>query len=54
MDWDELRATIHPFLASEALIGVSLGCYNPEKDPSRSCGTALVELFAASPVGAAA
>jgi arginase len=47
MDWDELRATIHPFLASPALAGVSLGCYNPEKDPSRSCGTALVELFAA-------
>jgi arginase len=48
MDWDELRATIAPFLASEALVGVSLGCYNPEKDPSRGCGTALVDLFAAA------
>jgi arginase len=48
MDWDELRATISPFLESEALAGVSLGCYNPEKDPSRACGDALVELFAAA------
>ncbi len=45
MDWDELRATIHPFLASEALAGASLGCYNPEKDPGRGCGEALVALF---------
>jgi arginase len=46
MDWDELGATISPFLGSEALVGVSLGCYNPEKDPSHACGAALVELFA--------
>ncbi len=45
IDWDELRATIRPFLASAALAGVSLGCYNPEKDPRRSCGEALVALL---------
>jgi arginase len=42
MTWDELRAVIAPLLASPALIGASLACYNPEKDPDRACGKALV------------
>jgi arginase len=42
MTWDELRAVIAPLLASPALIGASLACYNPEKDPGRACGRALV------------
>jgi arginase len=46
MDWDELQATLHPFLSSPRLAGASLGCYNPDKDPSRSCGNALVEVLA--------
>jgi hypothetical protein len=45
MDWDELGATIRPFLASAALAGASLGCYNPEKDPRRGCGEARVALL---------
>ncbi|HEY1853271.1 MAG TPA: arginase family protein [Solirubrobacterales bacterium] len=46
MDWDELQATLHPLLSSPQLVGASLGCYNPDKDPRRDCGTALVEVAA--------
>ncbi len=42
MTWDELHAVIAPLLASPRLIGASLACYNPEKDPDRACGKALV------------
>jgi arginase len=45
MTWDELRAVISPLLASPALIGASLACYNPEKDLDRSCGAALVDAL---------
>jgi len=48
MDWDELQATLHPLLSSRALVGASLACYNPDKDPQRDCGTALVEVLAAN------
>jgi arginase len=48
MDWDELQATLHPLLSSQRLAGASLACYNPEKDPHRDCGVALVEVLAAS------
>jgi arginase len=47
MSWEELRATIAPLLASPALAGLSLGCYNPEKDPGLACGRTLVEVLAA-------
>lgn len=46
MSWEELRAVIAPLLASPALIGASLACYNPDKDPDRACGTALVDFLA--------
>jgi len=42
MTWEELRAVITPLLVSPALIGASLACFNPEKDPDRACGKALV------------
>jgi hypothetical protein len=29
------------------LLGVSLGCFNPEKDPDGSCGVALADLLEA-------
>ena len=45
LDMDELVALMRPFGASSALVGVSLGCYNPEKDPGDACGRALVEAF---------
>jgi arginase len=39
--WVELG----PLFSSSALAGVSLGCYNPEKDPDRACGRALVKAL---------
>jgi arginase len=48
MTWEELRATIAPLLSSPALIGTSLACYNPEKDPDRACGRALVDALSVS------
>ena len=46
LSWDELAAVLAPLAASEALIGASLGCYNPEKDPGLACGRRLVEVLA--------
>ena len=34
--------------ADDRLIGVSVGCYNPEKDPGRQHGRRLVDLLAAA------
>jgi arginase len=48
IDWDELQATLHPFLRSKRLAGFSLACYNPDKDPQRDCGVALAEVLATS------
>lgn len=45
--WEELREVLAPLLASPALIGASLACYNPEKDPGRDCGRALVDVLGA-------
>ncbi len=42
LDWEELGALIAPLVASPALIGASIACYNPDKDPGRACGRALV------------
>jgi len=47
MDWADARSVLAPLLGSPALAGASLACYNPEKDPGRACGRALVELLAA-------
>jgi arginase len=43
MTWDELLAAVVPFATSPALLGASLACYNPEKDPDGECGRALVD-----------
>jgi arginase len=43
--WDELNALLAPLLTSPALIGASLACYNPDKDPDQACGRALVEAL---------
>jgi arginase len=42
LSWDEAREVLAPLLNSPRLIGASLACYNPEKDPDRACGKALV------------
>jgi arginase len=48
IDWDELQGTLRPLFSSKHLLGASLACYNPDKDPRRDCGIALVEVLAAS------
>lgn len=42
LSWDELVALLRPLFAAPRLVGASLACYNPEKDPDRRCGQALV------------
>jgi arginase len=42
LDLSQLVALMRPLAGSPALIGVSIGCYNPEKDPGDASGRALV------------
>ncbi|MDI1461224.1 arginase family protein [Catellatospora sp. KI3] len=42
----ELGALLRPLLGTTALAGLSLGCYNPDKDPDGACGRELVDLLA--------
>lgn len=46
--WDEVDALLTPLLRSPALIGASVACYNPEKDPDQTCGQALVANLGAA------
>jgi len=41
----ELGDLLRPLLATPSLAGVSVGCYNPDKDPDGSNGEALASLF---------
>ena len=45
LGWPELTDLLAPLLTSTTLTGVSVGCYNPEKDPDGSGGRALIEAF---------
>jgi arginase len=45
MSWEELGDVIRPLASSGCLAGASLACYNPEKDPGRACGRALVDVL---------
>ena len=45
MTWEELEGALRPLASSPSLIGVSLACYNPEKDAGRACGRALVNAL---------
>ena len=45
MSWAELGALLEPLLRSSALIGASLACYNPDKDPGHGHGRALVDAL---------
>jgi arginase len=45
MTWEELMLSLHPLADSPSLIGASLGCYNPDKDPGRACGRVLVDAL---------
>lgn len=46
LDLARLAEVLRPLLGPEACRGLSVGCYNPSKDPGSTCGTALVELLA--------
>lgn len=48
LGWPELTALLRPLLTSPGLAGVSVGCYNPEKDRERADGSALVQAFASA------
>jgi arginase len=45
LDWDELAQLLAPLGASENLVGFSLGCLNPEKDPGGACTERTVALL---------
>ncbi len=42
LDWNELVALLRPLAQADGLVGWSLGCYNPEKDPGGVSGRELV------------
>lgn len=45
LDWPALVELLRPLAAAEGLVGWSVSCYNPEKDPDGSCGRALVDAI---------
>jgi arginase len=46
LDWEELAALLAPLAAADGLVGASLACYNPDKDPGLECGRRLVGALA--------
>jgi arginase len=47
LGWEELAALLGPLADAEALVGASLACYNPDKDPGLECGRRLVAALGA-------
>lgn len=45
LDWDELTELLAAMCESPSLAGISLGCYNPEKDRNQENGRQIVEVF---------
>jgi arginase len=45
IDMDQLAQLLWPLGQDASLVGVSIGCYNPQKDPDGSCGAALTEML---------
>ncbi len=45
LDWDQLTELLAPLCSSPALAGISLGCYNPEKDRDRANAERIVHVF---------
>jgi arginase len=41
LTWEELQPLLRPLLSSPALLGASIGCYNPQKDPDGRNGREL-------------
>lgn len=46
LDWDAFEASMRPFLASEALVGVSVADFNPDLDPNGAHAQRIVNAFA--------
>jgi arginase len=42
---EELREALMGIFAGGRVVGFSLGCYNPEKDPDGGCGQRLVDVL---------
>jgi arginase len=45
IEMSQLADLLRPLGQDDALIGVSIGCYNPQKDPDGACGAALTDLL---------
>jgi arginase len=45
LDLGELTDLMRPLGQDPALIGASVGCYNPQKDRDRRCGAALADVL---------
>jgi arginase len=45
LGWGDLIPMLGPLVSSPGLLGASIGCYNPEKDPGGKNGSELVEAF---------
>jgi arginase len=46
IDLPQLAELLLPLGQDPLLIGASVGCYNPQKDPDRLCGSALADVLA--------
>ena len=46
LEWDELAALMGPLGAAPGLVGLSLGCVNPDKDPGGRYAERTCELLA--------
>jgi arginase len=45
IDMGQLADMLRPLGRDAGLVGVSIGCYNPQKDPDGQCGSALTDLL---------
>jgi arginase len=48
IDLPQLAELLLPLGQDPHLIGASVGCYNPQKDPDRRCGAALAGVLASA------
>jgi arginase len=48
LQWDELGALLRPLCSAPGLVGLSLGCLNPEKDPDGRSTRRTCDLLAAA------
>ena len=48
MDLVQLTGLLSPFGGDDGLIGFSVGCYNPSKDPTGRCGDDLADVLISS------